>query len=310
MKKLPTVAIGMFTHNEEQYVREAVDSLLAQTYSDFRLILIDDFSSDSTSEILQQYAVDDSRVSYQRNESRRGYAANYRTTFDLAGPEVDFFAWAAGHDRHHPEWLSQMLKALDENPGAVVAYPETVRISETGERMPVPSPLFDTSGLLPGERITALRRDGAGFGNMIYGLFRADAIRKAGVFPRRLLPDTMLFWHMSLNGTFVQVREELWFRRFKSSMDIQRQKRIAFAPAPWYIHLPWPILNSISLGWSLALRPRAGGLSKRLLGMKLAIAFFFKFVPTMERDYPLMGKLVLFPIRVKNGIRTALRRGK
>lgn len=310
MTKLPAVTIGMFTHNEERYVREAVDSLLAQTFSDFRLILLDDCSTDDTPVILQQYAVEDDRVTYQRNESRRGYAANYRATFELAGSNGDYFAWAAGHDKHHPEWLAKMVKALDENPHAVLAYPETVRISETGERMPVPSPLFDTSGLQPRQRISALSRNGVGFGNMIYGLFRANVIREAGVFPRRLLPDTLLLWHLSLYGSFVQINEELWFRRFKSPMDIKRQRRIAFAPVPWYIHLPWPFVNSISLAWSTALKPRAGGISRRLLGLRLTVAFFFKFLPSMQRDYPVLAKFILLPYTIKRFIGRLIRRRK
>ena len=54
----PQVSIGMPVYNGDQYIREALDSLLAQTFTDFELIISDNASTDRTSEICREYARD------------------------------------------------------------------------------------------------------------------------------------------------------------------------------------------------------------------------------------------------------------
>jgi glycosyltransferase involved in cell wall biosynthesis len=297
----PTIAIGMFTYNEEKYVAEAIESLLAQTHTDFVLVVLDDCSSDETPSIIRKIAEMDARVSFHQNPYRKGYGANYRTTFDLAADitesDVDYFAWAAGHDRHHPQWLEMMIRTLDENLNAALAYPKTVRISETGERMDVTSPMFDTRGLSTNRRITAIRKEGTGFGNIIYGLFRADILRRAGVFRSFLVPDTLLLWQLTLDGEIAQINEELWFRRFKAPLDIKRQKRNIYRKPPWYVHLPWPLVNTVVLAWNTVLSPRAGGPVKRLLGTRLSMMHLRRYAFKMDRDYPTIDRWLLAPLR-------------
>ena len=64
--RTPKVSIGMPIYNGEHFLPQTLDSLLAQTYKDFELIISDNASSDGTQEICQQYAAQDSRVRYLR----------------------------------------------------------------------------------------------------------------------------------------------------------------------------------------------------------------------------------------------------
>ncbi len=64
----PLVSVIMNTHNGEPYLREAIDSVLAQSYQNWELILWDDASTDRTPEIAKAYADSDSRVKYFRVE--------------------------------------------------------------------------------------------------------------------------------------------------------------------------------------------------------------------------------------------------
>src|SRR3989442_1823225 len=68
----PRVSVGMPVYNGERYLAEAVDSLLAQTYEDFELIICDNASTDRTGEIARSYAARDTRVRYARNEKNLG----------------------------------------------------------------------------------------------------------------------------------------------------------------------------------------------------------------------------------------------
>jgi cellulose synthase/poly-beta-1,6-N-acetylglucosamine synthase-like glycosyltransferase len=68
-KSVPKVSIGLAVFNGENYIREAIDSILAQTFTDFELIISDNASTDRTKEICKEYESKDSRTEYYRNPS-------------------------------------------------------------------------------------------------------------------------------------------------------------------------------------------------------------------------------------------------
>ena len=68
------VSIGLPVYNGAVWLSEAIDSLLAQTYGDFELIISDNGSTDDTQEICEQYAARDKRIRYERHETNRGLA--------------------------------------------------------------------------------------------------------------------------------------------------------------------------------------------------------------------------------------------
>ena len=73
MQTQPLVSVVLPTHNREPYIRKAVESVLGQTYRNFELIVVDDYSTDRTSEILQDYERVDSRVKVVHNKENIGF---------------------------------------------------------------------------------------------------------------------------------------------------------------------------------------------------------------------------------------------
>lgn len=80
---LPLVSIGIPTYNGAKYLRESVESVLAQTFTDFEIVLIDDLSNDNTWLIAEEYARKDPRVSAVRNDRRLGLVANFNRCIEL-----------------------------------------------------------------------------------------------------------------------------------------------------------------------------------------------------------------------------------
>ena len=85
----PRVSVVMSVHNAEKYLREAVDSILAQTFTDFEFIIIDDGSTDTTPKILDGYS--DPRIIRKRNEQNIGYTpslnwGDYRRKWGIYRP--------------------------------------------------------------------------------------------------------------------------------------------------------------------------------------------------------------------------------
>src|SRR5665648_303497 len=92
-QNVPLVSIGLPVYNGADFVRQSIDSLLSQTFTDFELIICDNASTDNTEQICQAYAAKDPRVHYYRNPRNLGAPGNYNRTVKLS--KGKFFKWAA-----------------------------------------------------------------------------------------------------------------------------------------------------------------------------------------------------------------------
>jgi len=234
----PAVALGMPLYNQTRYLPEALSSILAQTFRDFRLFVLDDSTDAGPQAIIERFAARDDRIVYVKNKSRKGMVDNWKSCFQQAGGPA-YFAWVSDHDVWHARWLESMVQALNANPAAVLVYPCWVSIDLAGRRQPKKKTFaFSTKGLNEAQKIRAICREAPKFGYMVYGLFRASALRRCGIFRRLLFPDAILAYELCLQGEFIQVDEDLWFRRKNAAFSIARQKKSLFIRKPWYIYLP------------------------------------------------------------------------
>lgn len=128
MDRRHLVSIGLPVYNGEKYLRRAIDSLLAQDYEGFELIISDNASTDRTAEICQKYQLKDHRVHYYRNENNMGGAWNFSRVLELASGE--FFMWTADDDIWKPEFISSLLTELQNHPEAGVAMCATDVVGE------------------------------------------------------------------------------------------------------------------------------------------------------------------------------------
>jgi hypothetical protein len=125
----------------------------------------------------------------------------------------------------------------------VHAYCGSTRIDETGavtgKRWGPPA--FSTAGVDDvSARVRAAFLD-APAGSAVYGLFRADALARAGVYRTVVAPDRLLLIELALEGESVLVPELLWYRRFRVVVSTGRQRRSFFpdGDAPAWSFLPW-----------------------------------------------------------------------
>lgn len=78
------ISVCMATYNGEKYLREQLDSILSQTYTNFELIICDDCSKDSTVQILNEYAKNDNRIKVFVNEQNLGFKKNFEKAISLS----------------------------------------------------------------------------------------------------------------------------------------------------------------------------------------------------------------------------------
>ena len=246
----PRVVLGMTLYNNARHLREAMDSLLAQTFGDFRLVLLDDASADETESIAREYVAKDSRVTYYRHASRQAMIATWREVAELAMrdvPSATYFAWVSDHDRWHPRWLERMVAELDADAGVVLAYPITRRMAQEGQELDKGPRLFETVAFANlEERWKYFCSEGVGAGDMVYGLVRVEALRKAGIFRTVLRPDRLLVAELTLHGRIRQAPEVLWYRRQSNGTSVERQRHTlvlagqeppGFSAPPWLQHV-------------------------------------------------------------------------
>jgi glycosyltransferase involved in cell wall biosynthesis len=256
----PRAVFGIPAYEHAEHLPEALESLLSQQRRDFAIVVADDSASSEPGEIVARYAQRDPRIVYRRNPQRLGMVANWRAAFELARerfPEMEFFAWGSDHDVWHPRWLGELVDALDADPRAVVAYPHSFRIDGDGRVLRAPWSFDTHDAATPAERLTRAV-EGMSAGNMVYGLYRADALARAGVFRGVLAPDRLLLTELAVHGRFVQVPDVLWYRRFAKTVSNERQRATLFVgDPPAHTRLPWWMTHAAVFAWHVAVRGSA-----------------------------------------------------
>lgn len=111
-RRSPCVSICLPIFNGEQFLEEAIASILNQTYSDFELLLVDDGSTDASHSIVDSFAQSDSRISVLRNVSRLGLFANYNECMKQA--RAPFLKLMGQDDVLHPHAIERSMEVFDE----------------------------------------------------------------------------------------------------------------------------------------------------------------------------------------------------
>jgi Glycosyl transferase family 2 len=291
-RQKPRVAFGAPAFNRAEYLEEAIESLLAQSYRNFALVFVDDCSTDATPDIIKRYAAQDQRVSYQRNNERVGMVENWRRAYRAAAelvPGLEYFAFASDHDVWHPLWLETMVRELDADPAAVVAFPLWIPIGEDGKRIHFkPRQRWDTAGIVDPRRRVDLVAPGRRTPNVIYGLFRAGALERCDVYSSVLAPDRLLMAQLAVLGTFKQVDRELWMRRlWRDQWQRPHQRTRLFAGrAPVHTYLPTGLVHAAMLSSWLALKGRGRPEVDRIEGLRIAGFYAGRacMYPTLRRN--------------------------
>lgn len=234
----PRVSVGLTVFNGERFLAATLDSLVAQTFEDFELIVCDNASTDRTAEIVGDYAARDARIQHVRNERNVGASGNERRAFALS--RAPYFRWSAADDLYARESIARCVEVLDREPGVVLTYPKTRFIDDRGRvthdcvdglHLPAPSAEERFRGLLT--RI--------GYCNAQYGLMRAEAMRRTRLVGNFLGSDTVFLAELVLYGAFHEIPEVLFFRRLHDgahSAGVGAEKQAHYTPdRPRALHL-------------------------------------------------------------------------
>lgn len=195
----PLVTVVVPTYQGEAFVRETIDSVLAQTFTDYELVVCDDGSTDGTLAILDSYG-DRLRVVRQRN---RGVAAARNRAADVARGE--FLAFLDHDDLWEPEMLATLVPILRADPALGLVYSDAL--------------VIDKAGVVRGQRGRYLRyRQGDVFDPLLHGNF---------IPVETTLMRTALY--RELGGCDEGLR---YLEDYELCLRVARKARVGFHPGP------------------------------------------------------------------------------
>ena len=259
MQDTPRVSIGLIVYNGENYLAEAIDSLLAQTYRDFELIISDNCSTDGTESICSGYAEQDPRVRYVRADKNHGATWNHNRVIELARGE--FFKLAAHDDLCEPGFIEACVKVLDENPDAIVGYTDAKYLR--GNRRHSMRIHRHTPRTEAGEASTRfqdmIEAELQGF--QVFGCIRTSALRLAKPFGTWTGADRLFMAELALLGPFARVADPLFIYRLHPEQSISMVDRPAqyiawwrSGNAPQRVYPQWRFLRELfSMVWRVDL---------------------------------------------------------
>ena len=127
------ISIAMCSYNGERFIKEQIDSIIAQTYKNFELIIVDDGSKDNTINIIKEYQLKDHRIKLFQNDNNLGFVKNFEKAISLCSG--DFIALADQDDVWKKNKLEVFLKNINGN---MLIYSDAILIDqhskETGKQ--------------------------------------------------------------------------------------------------------------------------------------------------------------------------------
>jgi len=178
VNKSPDISIGMPVYNGENYICEAINSVLNQTYQNFELIISDNASTDRTQEICIAYAERDARIKYFRQRENCGAHLNF--IFVAMKAEGNLFTWLAHDDILLPEFLFEAVNYMLARPAVTLVTGDFKIIGSDGVEKGIEK-LETIRGHLPwtSRRLKFFRYPISNVYFCIYGVMRSAACRSA-----------------------------------------------------------------------------------------------------------------------------------
>jgi len=124
----PLVSIGVPVRNGAEFLNEAMQLLVDQTYRNIEIIVSDNASDDGSTEIIQQFAVADPRIKVYRQPCALTAAENFRFVFQKSSAE--YFMWAACDDRRSLDYVEKLLECMKRNPQASLVFGKVAFVSD------------------------------------------------------------------------------------------------------------------------------------------------------------------------------------
>ncbi|HYL89195.1 MAG TPA: glycosyltransferase [Burkholderiales bacterium] len=207
---MPAVSVGIPTYRGAAHIAETIESVLAQTFADFELVIVDDVSPDETAEVVARYR--DPRLRFVRNERTLGVEENWNRCLRLARGR--YFKLLPHDDLIAPECLAREVEVLDADPGGRLAFVFCARrIIDEHSRALLTRGYPHQGGVIPARSAArrCIRRGANLLGEPGGLLFRTALAQRVGDFDAslRIVTDLDYWFRLLLHGDAYYLSENL-----------------------------------------------------------------------------------------------------
>jgi len=195
------VSVILPVYNGENYLSEAIDSILDQTHKHYELIIQDDASTDNTKAIICNF--NDKRIKYQRNAENCGMASNINK--GIMRSKGDYLSLFSQDDRMLPSYLEKQIAHLEKNRNVGFSFSTAFKIDQTGRRLYRASHTWDDQHArtpavaTPAEGLFLLLNYGCLPGNISPIVIRKKCLNEVGLFKEHYVMP--LDWDMCIRLT-------------------------------------------------------------------------------------------------------------
>lgn len=208
------ISIVLPVYNGSAYISDSINSILAQTYTNWELIIVDDCSTDKTPEIINHFRESDSRIIICTNERNLGLPNALNAGFSLASG--DYYTWTSDDNLYLPGALEKMINVLEKEPDILMVYADYSMVDPSGNiiiEMKLPESQYIVTGNICGACF----------------LYRSDAAKQAGTYdPETFLAEDYDYWiRIYKQGNIRHLSENLYlYRMHPNSLTSTKQELI------------------------------------------------------------------------------------
>lgn len=206
---MPTVSVCMPTYNQAKYLPEAIESVLRQTYADFELLIIDDYSTDGTADVISSYAARDRRIRFIINDRNVGMVNNWNKCIEMASGEYIKFLF--GDDILSSSFAIERMLSLMKSDERIVLVASARNLIDHQSRVLGVMSEYTGRSLCDGKQVImdCLLEQQNRIGEPSVVLFRKRHAAR-GFDPRyRQIVDLEMWFHLLEQGMFAFIREPL-----------------------------------------------------------------------------------------------------
>jgi glycosyltransferase involved in cell wall biosynthesis len=243
----PLISIGLPVYNGENFVAEAIQCVLDQTFSNWELVICDNSSTDRTLSICREFADQDSRIRVYQNARNMGVSFNYNEVFRLSRGQ--YFKWIAHDDLFAPRFIESCIQEFEQDESVVLVFPKMCYVDADGRHLRRQAFELSVLGTTPecrAKRFMALAAQSMDFIWLAYGLIRRVVLEQSGAMGLYAGDDQVLLFKIALRGCIKQIEEEMFFRRehpeastVKQGSTVRERAKFSYADDDRRLVLPW-----------------------------------------------------------------------
>jgi glycosyltransferase involved in cell wall biosynthesis len=303
MNSTPLVSVGLPTYNRSSDLRQAVESVLGQDYSNLEIVISDNGSTDETQRLCEEFCARDSRVNYIRQVTNRGPRANFLEV--LTHSRGEFFLCLGDDDWLDRSYISQCIQKLIDNPDYSLVC-GSAKYYQNGQLLPDQGEIIDLLQDDAEQRVLAYYAQ-VDYNSTFYGVMRRKYLDAA--LPQNVLGgDWLLIAAIAFRGKIETIKSPLVHRSFAGTS--RTLKGLTESLGISDIHAGVPHLSiAVSACKDIAWRSKTySSLSRRArisLAYRVFSVFWRRYFRPYWRDalYPYWARPILFAISVRDKIR-------